>query len=79
MALFASKTFVTSKGGEISPPEKLSISVGGIKASNFVVLSKQVKESNAKKVDKHSSLNEWRAEKAGKRSSFLDDMLTDNE
>ena len=45
-----------------------------ITASKIIVVSKQEEE-----IQKAQKKNEWRAEKPGKKSAFLQDMLSDNE
>ncbi len=45
-----------------------------ISAKSIIVLSKQEEE-----IQKVQKSKEWRAEKPGKKSAFLQDMLSDNE
>jgi hypothetical protein len=58
-----------NRGGVSSP-----INTDRISASRIVVLSKQEEE-----IQKAQNSKEWRAEKPGKKSAFLQDMLSDNE
>jgi len=79
MALIASKTLVLGKEEASPPPQPTVKAVGGLKSSNFIVLSKSKPLQVINPTVKRSSIYEWRAEKQGKKSSFLEDMLTDNE
>lgn len=76
MGLIASKTIVAPKTNEESVQEK--VAVGGITATKFVVLNqvKTVKPVEQVKQPEPVESSSWRAEKQGRRSSFLDDMLS---
>lgn len=78
MGISAAKTFVLSKGE--MPAE--STTVDTVKAESFEDVSARARRKvqrvavEEKKID---PIREWRAEKPGKKSSFLQDILTHNE
>lgn len=81
MGISAAKTLVLSKSDSVvteaateSTPEP--VLTKGIKTTKMVVLSKHKKEVQEEKID---PVKVWRAEKPGKKSSFLQDMLAHNE
>lgn len=81
MGISAAKTLVLSKGDavvkevatEVTPEPAIT---KGINTTKMVVLSKHKKEIQEEKID---PVKVWRAEKPGKKSSFLQDMLAHNE
>lgn len=80
MGISASKTYVLSKGDVVELPlVELPVAdppkASGLKAANFIVLSKP-KQPEEKKVNR---ISEWKAEKPGKKSAFMEDMLTNFE
>ena len=82
MGISASRTFVLSKG-EVAKPivesPNLTQKSSGLKAEKIIVLSKITEQKDDVIKTKRNSLSEWRAEKPGKKSLFLEDMLTNYE
>lgn len=82
MGISALKTFVLSKGDIVEPlveSSNLTQKSSGLKAEKIIVLSKMQEQKDDVIKNKRNSLSEWRAEKPGKKSLFLEDMLTNYE
>ena len=90
MGISAAKTFVLSRGDVVLPlvKEETPVAVpvvpvkksSGLKADKIIVLSKKNEQKEETvTANKRNPLTEWKAEKPGKKSLFLQDILTSYE
>ena len=77
MGISAAKIFVLSKG-EV-PAESTTVETVKVETFEEVSARARRKAQNVAEGKKIDPIKEWRAEKPGKKSSFLQDILTHNE